>query len=346
MAYIDVKITDLTQVSSFEDKDLFLVSHPLYDSDGALQETPYTSDAISGGALKETFANSELSVKNRWHFVGGKENIPTQKTKLNTDGLISALQDASKLSSMLHDEEAGWYKDDLSSSVMQQEGFAADTTDALSVTNDSIPNIDYVDRAIAGAYNSVLRHMQNLIQGNFIPSHVGEIIHSTVLSSEALVKAKYGNGNEINGIRYPNTTWIQHSGYFLRGSNSDVLSGVASSQGGADTVVLNANQIPSHAHGITSSTAKITATLSNPTVKVPGGKFGGPRTGGSEEHGSGGGETATYNATVNSSVGCSVSGGSVTINYAADSKTNPSGGGQGHENRPAFKNVYIWERTA
>ena len=55
-------------------------------------------------------------------------------------------------------------------------------------------------------------------------SHVGMIIHSTTLDTEAKVKAIYGS----------NTSWIQHSGYVLRGATSGVTANNATKTGGND----------------------------------------------------------------------------------------------------------------
>lgn len=68
-------------------------------------------------------------------------------------------------------------------------------------------------------------------------SYVGMIIHSTTFNTEAKVKAYYGG-----------TKWIQHSGYVLRGATSGVTSNSATKTGGADSVTLTVNQIPSHTH--------------------------------------------------------------------------------------------------
>ena len=77
-------------------------------------------------------------------------------------------------------------------------------------------------------------------------SYVGMIIHSTTLDTEAKVKAFYGG-----------TTWIQHSGYFLRGASTGVVANSATKTGGEDNVTLTVQQIPSHSHttGISGSVA-------------------------------------------------------------------------------------------
>lgn len=63
-------------------------------------------------------------------------------------------------------------------------------------------------------------------------SHVGMIIHSTTLNTEAKVKNIYG-GNR----------WIQHSGYMLRGATTGVSANSATKTGGNDNAV-----VVEHAH--------------------------------------------------------------------------------------------------
>ena len=65
------------------------------------------------------------------------------------------------------------------------------------------------------------------------------IIHTTTLDTEAKVKAIYGG-----------TTWIQHSGYELRGATSGVVANSAVKTGGNDSVTLTSEQMPSHRHSI------------------------------------------------------------------------------------------------
>lgn len=66
-------------------------------------------------------------------------------------------------------------------------------------------------------------------------SYVGMIIESTTLDTISKVKQIYGN----------NTSWIQHSGYVLRGATSGVTANDATNTGGSDNAV-----VVSHTHGI------------------------------------------------------------------------------------------------
>lgn len=66
-----------------------------------------------------------------------------------------------------------------------------------------------------------------LTGGGGVTSYVGMIVHSTTLDTEAKVKEIYGG-----------TTWIQHSGYFLRGASSGVVANSAAITGGDDNAYL------------------------------------------------------------------------------------------------------------
>lgn len=143
-------------------------------------------------------------------------------------------------------------------------------------------------------------------------SYVGMIIESTTLNTEAKVKAVYGG-----------TTWIQHSGYFLRAASAGVVANSAVATGGEDSVTLSINQMPSHTHQIALDTAS-GHYLPQWGTKPIGLKVGEP----TSERGNG-----VFSDTAS----------------AASSTSSPirnSGGGQSHNNIPRYKSVYIWERTA
>ena len=140
-------------------------------------------------------------------------------------------------------------------------------------------------------------------------SYVGMIIHSTTLDTMEKVKAFYG------GI-----TWIRHSGYFLRGASSGVVANSATSTGGADTVTLTVQQMPSHTHVQNAHQHKYGATY--------------------QDIGTGSSTHYTVLKTKN------VDTGQGDYWTAATTATNQNtGGGQAHNNVPLYKSVYIWERT-
>ena len=131
-------------------------------------------------------------------------------------------------------------------------------------------------------------------------SHVGMIIHSTTLDTEDKVKAIYGG-----------KTWIQHTGYMLRGASSGVTPNSAINDGGEDSHTLTVNEIPSHSHNIRTEFGTNTNLNQNPSAN-------------------------TY---------AQISGtNSGTKHWRSD--LSNTGGGQAHNNIPKYKSVYIWERTA
>jgi microcystin-dependent protein len=77
-------------------------------------------------------------------------------------------------------------------------------------------------------------------------SHIGMVIHSTTLDTEAKVKAIYGGSK-----------WIQLSGYVLRGATSGVTANSATKTGGEDTHTLTINEIPSHNHNTSIITSNV-----------------------------------------------------------------------------------------
>ena len=157
-------------------------------------------------------------------------------------------------------------------------------------------------------------------------SYVGMIVHSTTLNTEAKVKSFYGG-----------TTWIQHSGYMLRGATSSVTANQASNDGGADSVsytpqgsnsggsvgntAISVNQMPSHTHKFQGfyQTAYASGDPCISRYKMSGDpQETGPmlNTGGSQNHNHG-------------FTNPKFTGTAATINTL-----------------PEYKNVYIWERTA
>ena len=166
------------------------------------------------------------------------------------------------------------------------------------------------------------------------------------------IRQFYGYGQKINGVQYPNTKWILHSDYFLRGSNTNVSKNHNSLDAGQDEVKMTSNMLIQHNHPITKSASKIGASFSKPSVSVsvPGGKFAKPPEG--KGSGTSGGKSGTYNAKESSSIPCSVtvSGGSVSISVGDGGTTNNAGQPSSNitpiPTLPKYKNVYIWERVS
>lgn len=134
-------------------------------------------------------------------------------------------------------------------------------------------------------------------------SYVGMVIHSTTLDTEAKVIAQYG-GN----------TWIQHSGYMLRGAASGVVANSAIKTGGDDNAV-----VVQHNHNVR------TRLL----------------------NGDGDGEYGFAGALVTQVTGAQFTqGGNITNLPAAQGVSVLNAGESGtNKNIPNYKSVYIWERT-
>lgn len=154
-----------------------------------------------------------------------------------------------------------------------------------NVDVDSAPTSNSTNPVSSGGVFAALPQM----------SYIGMIIHSTTFDTEAKVKAFYGG-----------TTWTKIEGKFLLGTSS---SHAINTTGGAETVTLTLNQIPSHNHGVCGGAGmfafKNNAGTEDPTIKTTGSR--------------------------------------AVINLWT---TDNAGGGQSHNNMPPYKTVYIWERTA
>lgn len=85
---------------------------------------------------------------------------------------------------------------------------------------------------------NVAEELQTLLGGDTPLSHVGQIIFSTTLDTEAKVIAQYGG-----------TAWTQIEGKFILGASTDYA---VESTGGEATHTLTINEIPSHSHTLPS----------------------------------------------------------------------------------------------
>ena len=107
-------------------------------------------------------------------------------------------------------------------------------------------NLNHMDNgivALSEAYDveiqNVLKEVSELKQLVNQRCHVGMIIHSTTLSTEAKVIAEYGGEH-----------WIQHTGYFLYGDSAGVTDNNAVADGGEANHTLTVEEMPSHKHGL------------------------------------------------------------------------------------------------
>ena len=111
---------------------------------------------------------------------------------------------------------------------------------------------------------------------------------------------------------YGGTTWIQHSGYTLRGATTGVVANNTNKTAGNDTVTLSQSNLPAHVHLIDMSDS--------------------------------GAEVSGYGLTASVQFQ-----NGVKVHQYSDSKkdmTGPTGSGTAVNITNPYKSVYIWERTA
>lgn len=160
-------------------------------------------------------------------------------------------------------------------------------------------------------------------------SHIGQIIESTTLATLEDVQAIYGS----------DTTWIQHTGYILRGASSGVTADSAAKDGGVDAITPK---------GINSGGSVSNHTLT--TSEIPNIQFRIPHVqyydncaikNISESHTAMTWEGQARSINNNGWHNMSFGGGS-GHNHGF---TQPTFTGTEQTNMQSYKNVYIWERT-
>ena len=167
----------------------------------------------------------------------------------------------------------------------------------------------------------------NVLNEHF--SHIGMVIHSTTLNTEAKVKAIYG----------ANTQWISLSGYVLRGATSGVIPNNDAKDLGSDEHTITQDEMPSHYHSVSRQLLAESAGSHSHYLLANGSSAWILKNGGNEGMSS----FAGYKNTP-TGVSSTQSAGAHT-HYISAHNTNSTGSGTAMSIIPNEKNVYIWERV-
>ena len=152
-------------------------------------------------------------------------------------------------------------------------------------------------------------------------SHIGQIIHSTILDTVEKVKAVYGE----------NTEWIQLSGYVLRGATSGVTPNNNAKDLGSDTHTITEAEMPSHRHSV--SRAQLAESAGSHAHGLV------------TNHGSIAANWCVNLVYETKQSGASTESAGAHTHYVSAHNTNYTGSGTAMSIIPNEKNVYIWERV-
>lgn len=159
-------------------------------------------------------------------------------------------------------------------------------------------------------------------------SHIGQIIESTTLNTEAKVKAIYGS----------NTHWISHTGYVLRGATSGITANHTGNDGGADSVTVSS--VASHNHTQDKHNHGQNAHGHGYNPITPNGDVFGYYGGGGQ-----GGWGISGNGNNNNYGRFGIKDATAT-NKEATATNKANGSNYTVNTLPKYKNVYIWERVS
>lgn len=259
-------------------------------------------------------------------------------------------------------------------------GVSSNTYTVLDTESSTINNSDFVPMSEYDSdddvytkkkvtWSNIIAKIKNALPTT-VPSHVGQVIESTTLSTLAQVQAVYGT----------NTTWIQLSGYVLRGATSSVTANNNQNDGGADSVTVSSvashnhtqnahthtqnshnhtqnahtHTQNAHTHGASSNTTgshthKFNAWRYVDTGKVTlnGTILGWPKDGVETTSAGDHSHTITVNnATATNQNTTATNNAQTATNQNTTATNNANGANYTVNTLPKYKNVYIWERTA
>lgn len=146
-------------------------------------------------------------------------------------------------------------------------------------------------------------------------------------------------------------TWTRLKDRMLIGVGDNPRWDSVGEQGGAETVAITVNQMPSHDHGTNTGTESSNHTHTGTALQAGGHSHTFPQASGTQvvnaENGQGNAMDNNYNAASTDGAGDHTH--AVSLGNQDVLHTHPiaaQGGGQGHENMPPFTAVYMWRRTA
>lgn len=196
---------------------------------------------------------------------------------------------------------------------------------------------------------SALKPMRIVKSDSSVVSHVGMVIHTTTLDTEAKVKEIYGG-----------TTWIQLDGYVLRGATTSVTPNQNLNDGGADSVTVSSVASHNHtqnAHTHTQNAHTHTQDSHNHTqnahahdygltVRTESVNWGPVKLDNSYINAGNSSRTGTKNATATNKATTATNQNQTATNKNQTATNQANGANYTVNTLPKYKNVYIWERTA
>lgn len=202
-------------------------------------------------------------------------------------------------------------------------GFVKKTTDVMSGTLS-------VATPTQSAHATTKQFVEDYVT-NAIATAISEAMQKSHAIGSYYVTEDATNPSSILGFG----TWEQVRDRFLVGAGS---SYVVSAEGGQSTVQLTTTQIPSHNHSVNIATTS-SGNHAHPYDDV---YFSEARSGTQQNvYGSGDSDHDNEFWTTRRNT---LSAGSHT--HRVTGNTGNSGGSQAHENRPPYRAVYMWRRTA
>lgn len=226
-----------------------------------------------------------------------------------------------------------------------------DGTNRLFINDEEIPSSQWVGtgnytKTIDGVTISITK-IANL-SGNIVLKKVTDTSFRLIKKAEALQQSYIGmittsttldTLEKVREVFGSDTTWIQHSGYMLRGAASGVVANSAAKTGGNDNAI-----IPYHYHSVSRQLLAESAGSHNhyqhfyiSSAEAAGRGLAMPDAGFTNR-------ALIYQSATNQTAYLA-SGGAHT-HYISAHNTDYTGENVTNKNLPNYKSVYIWERVS